>query len=120
MTAFIEIATTITAMLLTIPLLAFAWIYDRGSVPPAKRKYPWGRGIWRKSLEGQTVMAQKLVITLFLVLILVSRLWGPFSGIEILKFLIYISASVVFTSMLSVLIKALKKGQDKSSKEKKW
>lgn len=113
-----QIITTIVVASLIIPLLGFAWIYDRGSVPPAKRKYPLGRGIWRKSLEGQTVMAQKLVIALFLILILVSRIWGPFPGIEILKLLIYISAGVVFTTMLRVLIKALKKGQNKSSKEK--
>lgn len=107
--SLLNLATTIVVVMLVIPLVCFAWIYDRGSVPPEKRRYAFGRGIWRKSTEGRTLMAQKLVIMLFLVLIIVSRIWGSSPSLELFKTITYVSAGIIFWVMLGILIKTLKK-----------
>ena len=104
----LETIVTVTLISMLIPLIGFAWIYDRGSNPPLPRKYKWGQGAWRRSREGKTIMAQKLALASFIAFITCLRIWGSFEGVEWFKLVGYLTLGYVFWVMLNNLIKVFK------------
>lgn len=107
-----DLITTIIITSLIIPLLAFAYSYDKGSALFKPRKYKFGQGVWRKSSEGRTIMAQKLSLTALVALIAVMRIFGEFDGSEILRLLTYTSVGVVFWGMFVILQNVYKEDEE--------
>lgn len=116
---FIETLTTLTTAFAPIPLMYFAFLYDRGSVGVFKwgerRRYAFGKGIWRESREGRIIMRQKFTLAALFILITVMRFFGEFPGSEWIRLVVYIACVYSFTSMASNLTKIIQRREDESS-----
>lgn len=86
-----------------LPFLGFMFFYDRGGI---KRKNKIGKGPWRKSAEGRTIMTQKFVLASLMVYVLALRILGDFEGEEWVKLAVYTglgaTAWVMFINLLKI------------------
>lgn len=101
-----EILGTITTIVITlaiVPLVLFAYVYDKGSRLGQRRKYPFFKGPWRYSVTGRTSMAQKMALIVLVSVISIMRIFGEFAGSEILRLTAYAMVSIVFWCMFWIL-----------------